>query len=362
MTQKRIAFALYSLQGGGAERMVSRLANAFVALGLQVDIVLLDGAMHIDYNLDRRVEIIDCGFPLLKGKIRRRIKTIFAIRDYIINNHPNVVFCYLFTTLPFFILANLGLDCSCKIVGSQRTNPKAIQACYRAVVYPFLFCCDGFVFQTTKVMNYYPGWLQEKSVVIGNIAPKMQKKERRQIIENAVCSAGRLHADKDYATLLRAFALVLHSVPNASLHIYGDGPLKEELQGIVAGLQISHQVVFEGFSKNLEDELTQYAIFAFSSKAEGLPNSLMEAMAAGLACVATDCDYGPSELIEDGVNGYLVPVGDENKMAEKLIYLLQHEAKRVELQTEAKKIIYRFSEANIINAYLDYAKIVCERQ
>ncbi len=354
----RIVFALSGLQGGGSERMVSRLANAFVTLGIRVDIILLFDAVHIDYEIDKRIRIFDFGFPFLRGRVRKKIRQIFAIRDYIRNNHPNLIFCYSYTMLPYFVLANVGLHCGCKIVGSQRANPKVFSAYYRFISFFFLLACDGFVFQTVKMMKCYPIWLQKKSVVIGNIAPVIQETEK-QIVENAVCSVGRLHTDKDYATLLRAFAQVLQSVPNASLHIYGDGPLKEDLQRMTVTLRIFQHVIFEGFSKTVEHELRKYTIFAFSSKAEGMPNALMEAMAAGLACVATDCDFGPAELIEDGVNGYLVPVGDADRMAERLVYLLRDGKKRNEIQRNACKISDTFAEEKIINAYLDYVKKVC---
>ena len=360
--ENRIAFGIFSLRGGGAERMISRLANAMVKQGIHVDIILLGDAKHQDYIIDNNIVLYDFEFPLCKSKIEKKVKQIWAIRGYMKKCQPKLVFCFLFTILPFFVLANIGLNHACKIVGTQRTNPKIIKWYHRAIVYPFLFKCDGFVFQTMKVRNSYSEWLREKSVVIGNIAPRVDSNRNKQIIKCAVCSIGRLHTDKDYETLLRAFAQVLRIVPDASLHIYGQGPLKEELQQMTADLCISHNVIFEGFSKNVENELNKYDIFACSSKGEGMPNALMEALAAGLACVATDCDYGPAELIEDGVNGYLVPVGDENKMAEKILYLLQHEEKRKEIQTEARKISNRFSEENIVNAYLNYARKVCDRK
>ena len=155
---------------------------------------------------------------------------------------------------------------------------------------------------------------------------------------------------------------VLKTVPAASLHIYGEGPMENEVKSLANRLCTPGSVVFEGFSRNIEMELQRYDIFAFSSKAEGMPNALLEAMSAGLACVATDCDFGPSELIEDGVSGYLVPVGDAELMADRLVRLLRDEGKRKKMQKEAKKILDIFSEEKIVNRYLDYAKQICRKK
>ncbi|MBQ8699601.1 MAG: glycosyltransferase [Schwartzia sp.] len=358
----RVAFIVFSLRGGGAERMVSRLANSFVNKGIRVDIILLFDANHIEYEIDRRIHIVDCSYLTIKWKTKKKVIQIYRIHKYILEHRPDVIFSFILTTVPFSILAKTGLGQYCKIIGSQRTNPKSIKWYYRLIANPFFYACDGIIFQTKRVMDEYPAYIREKSTVIGNIAPRVlprTDKEKNLVIQDAICAVGRLHSDKDWETLFLAFAQVLRFVPGASLHIYGKGPLEQDLRKLSLRLQISKRVVFEGFSKDVIEVMKKYEIFAFSSKAEGMPNALMEAMAAGLACVATDCDYGPSELIEDGKNGYLVPVGDENKMAERLIYLLQHDETRKRMQMEARKISERFSEERIVNAYLSYAQQVC---
>ena len=339
----KIAFVIFSLRGGGAERMVSRLSNAFVNKGVSVDILLLFDSTNISYDIDERVSIHDFCYGDIKGKQVRKLVQILAIRKYIKNNHPDVVFCYIITTLPFAIIANIGLGHSCKIIGSQRTNPGNIPWHYRAIVNPFLRMCDGFVFQT-------------KGVVIGNIAPDNCGIHEANIDQMDICSVGRLHEDKDFETVIKAMARILRNKPEVKLHIYGEGPRKTALITLAEMLNVKDNIIFEGFVTNISEELNKYDIFVFSSKAEGMPNALIEAMAGGLACVATDCRFGPSDLIQDGYNGYLVPVSNDVIMADRILELINNKEMRMKIMQEARKITEIYSEDKIVDDYLMYAR------
>lgn len=355
----RIAFVIFSLMGGGAERMVSRLSNNFVRRGVDVDILLLFTNENRAYTIDEKIEVIDVCFPEIKNKTVRKIRQIMAIRTYIKDKHPDVMFSFIITTIPFVVLGNFGLKNKAKIIGSQRTNPKMISLIYRMIVQPFLRLCDGFVFQTNGAREFYPNWLKTKSRVIGNIAPDVHVSRDGLHGHQEICATGRLHKDKDYETVIKSISVVKRTHPSIHLHIYGEGPKKEELRTLVTQLDLDNNITFEGFSKKLEEELIKYDIYVFSSKAEGMPNSLIEAMSTGMACIATDCDYGPSDLINDGINGYLVPVGDYNAMAEKICIMLDDMNMRKKIMLEAKKISEKYSENKITEEYLTYAQHVC---
>lgn len=359
----KIGFLSFALHGGGAERMVSRLANAFVEKGNEVTIYMMDTS-DIAYALDERIRIVDSNIDYSQSRIKRRIQIIKAlfgtIRRDIKKEQTEVLFAFLIAMVPFALLATWGVHC--KVIGSERTNPKALTKFYKAVVKFVTPFCDGYVFQTKGAMMCYPAAVRKKATVIGNIVPKVAESNYDNRKKCGICSAGRLHTDKDYKTLLYAFEKVKQKYPEAALTIFGQGEQKEELETLCGELKIADSVFFDGFVKNLPERLCEFPIFAFSSKAEGMPNVLAEAMAAGLACVSADCEFGPSELIEDGKNGFLVPVGDSDKMAERLIWLLQHEEEGKKIGQEALLITEKFSEEKIVNRYLDYAEGTIRRK
>lgn len=398
----KISFLIFSLQNGGAERMICRLAGGLAEKGENVSILVFD-KRSLSYEIPPKVQVIDLRktdagvsgsretdldvsdlhvrqpgisglhFSVWEKAVEFVIKPLRNIRRHITENQPDVMFCFTVIMIPYAVLANAGLRRRCKVIGAERTNPRVVKKLYRAVVRLFLHGCDGFVFQTEGAKACYPKWLQKRGTVIGNIAPRCRKREwtakdgmERSIaecadMEHAVCSVGRLHKAKDFDTLLRAFQLVARQDGQAALYIYGDGPLKEDLQNLACRLGIAGRVFFMGFSRNMMAEFDRYEIFAFSSRAEGMPNALLEAMSAGLACVSSDCEFGPSELITGGVNGYLVPPGDFQAMAQRLAMLLQNQELRREMGRRAQAVSERFSEKKIAGAFLKYAKHIAQR-
>ena len=130
-----------------------------------------------------------------------------------------------------------------------------------------------------------------------------------------ILAVGRLTKAKDYPTLLRAFALISKK-KKVRLVILGEGEERKSLKNLVRGLDISENIAFLGFQKNPYKYMQKANIFVLSSKREGFPNVLVEAMACGVSVVSTDCQSGPNEIIKNGENGVLVPVGDEKTLAE----------------------------------------------
>lgn len=166
-----------------------------------------------------------------------------------------------------------------------------------------------------------------------------------------VLAAGRLVPQKDYPTLLRAFAEVRKARP-ARLAILGDGPLRQELEGLAAQLGIADDVRFLGFDKNPFRYMARCAVFVLSSVHEGFGSVIAQAMACGAAVVATDCPFGPSEIIAaPGRDGLLVPVGDVKKLAASIGYLLDHEEERRGMGARARMSAQRFAAPAIAQRY-----------
>lgn len=352
----KIMFLVYSLSGGGAERMVARLANEFVNTGNQVSIAVFS-ADNIVYDIDERISIVDLSTDPM-NKIKKLKTRINLLKLGIEKHKPDVLFAFTISMVPFAIKAVKGTGC--KVIGAERANPKALDSKYQAVIKLISPKCDGYVFQTNGAKNYYPVKTQKKSCVIGNIAPFVGEYEKNKVMKNHICTAARLHTDKDYETLIRAMKRVVDNTDDAVLHIYGDGPLKESLEKLSNELNIADNIVFEGFSKNMIEEYKKYEMFVFSSKFEGMPNALIEAMSCGLAVVSSDCEYGPSDIIDDGVNGFLVPVGDETAMANRITELINDDKLRSSFEKEAKRVQEKYSKEHIVNQYYEYAQKVIQ--
>jgi glycosyltransferase involved in cell wall biosynthesis len=149
-------------------------------------------------------------------------------------------------------------------------------------------------------------------------------------------ACGRFVEQKDYPTMLEAL-LQIRRAHDVRLAILGDGPLRGEIEALAKTLGLSDSIAFLGFDPNPLKYMARGYVFIQSSRAEGLPGTLIQSMAVGTPVIATDCDFGPREVIESGVNGWLVPVGDAAALAAKTIDLLKHREQRDAFGREARR-------------------------
>ena len=162
---------------------------------------------------------------------------------------------------------------------------------------------------------------------------------------------GRLVREKGFDLLLKAFSTVKKSYPEWSLTILGEGSLRSELECLSQSLDIVNSVHFLGRVKNPYEYLQQADIFVMSSRFEGFPNALCEAMACGLPVISTDCPSGPPEIIRDGVDGILVKNENVEALTEAMSHLISDEKQRQKLGNAAKAITQRFNLDNIMDVW-----------
>ena len=165
-----------------------------------------------------------------------------------------------------------------------------------------------------------------------------------------VLGVGRLVPQKDFRTLIDAFALVRKRVP-ARLVILGEGPLRADLAQHARDGGVDHLVALAGYDKNPFKYMARADVFAFSSRHEGLGNALIQAMACGTAVVSTDCPSGPNEIVTEGHDGYLVPVGDASALADRIVELLTDDELRRRMGTNAAASAERFSTDAVVARY-----------
>jgi glycosyltransferase involved in cell wall biosynthesis len=165
-----------------------------------------------------------------------------------------------------------------------------------------------------------------------------------------VVACARLVQQKDYATLLDAFALVRARVA-ARLFVLGEGPLRAELERRARELGVAADVCFFGFDKNPFKYMARSRILMHASRVEGLPGALIQTMACGTPVVSTDCDFGPREVITPGTDGYLVPVGDARSLAERAVELISNRSLRDRMGQAARLSASRFTTTASLERY-----------
>ncbi len=198
----------------------------------------------------------------------------------------------------------------------------------------------------------FPPHIRNKGVVIPNPLreglPDVWSGER----ERKIAVVGRLEPQKNHAMLIRAFAGFVKKFPEYELCIFGKGGLEQELKHMAKDLGIGEKVSFPGFRKNVLEIIRSYRMFVLSSDYEGIPNSLMEAMALGIPCIATDCPIGgPGLCIKDGENGILIPVGAYRELQTAMEKIAGNESLAKELGKNAEEIRKRFSVEEVGRAW-----------
>lgn len=347
MRKKNIHFIMPSMEGGGAERVVSVLASYFYKSGRDVTIHLFNRDA-IEYEIPQGITI-DRETLCKKQNLAKKWHRFFHIRKLMIK-YPNDVFISFFSMFNLYTLA-AGIGLQTDIIVSERLDPRKSIPNKK-----FLFWLRNklyarakqIVFQTPDAKDFFPKNIREKGVVIAN--PLKEGLPERFIGErrHEVVTFARLEPQKNYPLLLDAFEQFSQRHPDYILKIYGKGTMEEKLKDIVRKKGMEEKVQFNGFVKNLHETIRGAMMFVLPSDYEGLSNSMLEALAIGLPCVCTDCPPGGAKMfIKSGENGILVPVRDSAVMCEAMCWIAEQEGFRNRLSINAEKLRFELTTESI---------------
>lgn len=368
MGKTKIAFFLPNLGGGGTERSIVKLLDGLNKENFQTSLLLGKAKGPFLKEVPKRIlvkELNSSGVSFL----------LFKLIKYLQQERPDIFVSFLSHVNAISVLAKIFSKTKTKLIISERTTFSHTPEITKTTKNKLL----AFFFLKPLVRFTYP--LADAIVCVSKgVAEDLSRflgtKKKIKVIYNPIVSnklyiltdqpvehplflnqkvpiilaVGRLTKAKDYPTLLRAFALICKK-KKTHLVILGEGEERKNLENLVNKLNLLENIAFLGFQKNPYKYMGKASIFVLSSKREGFPNVLVEAMACGIPVVSTDCQSGPNEIIKNGENGILVPVSDEKSLAEAILQVLNNYPLQKKISAEGKKRAQDFTTEKSVKEY-----------
>lgn len=350
---RRIIFVTISMTGGGTERVISVLANYWASHGAVVTIVMIAGD-EVAYDLNKNI-VVKRVSGATGGDTRGRIERIRRMRDVFRADSNATIIAMGSVASMFTAIALLGLKN--RLIVSERNDPgrlnyrpiKSYEKMLRNLLY---HRASTVVFQTDMAMELFSYTIRKKGIIImnpvdENLPEPMDYEQRGKYI----ISAGRINKKKNLRLLVEAFNEFYKNHKDYKLLIYGEGEESKNIEQYISELGLDESAIMKGFSNNVCGEMNQARIFVSSSDSEGISNSIVEAMAMGMAVIATDCPVGGSRmLIDSGNNGVLIGVGNKNELVDALNHVTDINIAK-SYADKAKEVRTKYSVSEIISKW-----------
>jgi len=370
--RKKLLIFLGSLTGGGTERVVSSLSKYLAKKKFSVTVVTLDSTERDFYRLDNKVQRIAmdvAGATAGIGKLFDNIRRVYLFRKILKKQKPDIVLGMITRHAVISLIASAGLPV--KVAVSERNYPAkrknhSMWELLRSVFYRF---ADMHVVQTKKIAEWVEGNAGAKNVrvipnsiswPIARFKPILLPENYIQPAEKLILAAGTFKHQKGFDLLLKAAVKLLPYYPSWKLVILGEEKnesgsrgLREQFENIIAENGLIGRILLPGRAGNIGEWFERADIFVLSSRFEGFPNVLLEAMASGCASVSFDCDTGPSDLIKQKENGILVPPGETGALEAQIRHLIDNPALRKEISGKARKVREFYSEEKVLGEWAE---------
>ncbi len=353
----KLLFFIFSLNGGGAERVTVNLANHWAAKGWKITVVTLTAADQDAYALDSSITRISLKMAgpsrSIAHGLTQNFRRVRALRQALLDIEPDIAVAMMDTSCITLALAARGLT-GIVAAGSIRVHPpdvpaKAIWKGIQSVAYGQL---SAIVAQTQATASWLAANTNARRIeVIPNPIQWPLPHCGPELEPDAVCKSGRklllavgrLVPQKGFDLLIDAFAKLSEHHRDWDLGIMGEGPERHRLEQEIFAKGLGQRVFLPGWAGNMADWYERANLYAMSSRFEGFPNTLAEAMAHGLPTVSFDCDAGPKDIIRHGMDGFLVPREDVPALAAALNQLMSDADLRQRFGCAAREIRDRYS-------------------
>ncbi len=365
----KVTLVIYSMGSGGAERVMSIIANYWASHNWEVTLLTLVSQTEPPfYQLDPRIKVNQLGISGNSSNVLEAItnswQRIKALRAAIIRSQANVVISFMDTGNVLTILAcqnsNIPVIVSEHIYPALTTASKTWQSLMR---WTYRYA-DLVTVLTQNAVSFFPAEKGYRTVVMPNpvLTPSPVITPKKLSPKLSLIAIGRLTPQKGFDILIKAFSQIHQKYPDWHLTILGEGPSRPQLEELRSELQLTELVHMPGQVQDVNNRLRQADIFVMSSRFEGFPMALCEAMACGLPVISADCLSGPREIIEGGVNGILVDPENVDALVAGLESLISDPIKRQKLSQAAPQILERFGLEQVMSLWEDAIKQVLDRQ
>lgn len=345
----KICLIIHSLKIGGMEQVMALLAQNFSEKEkTEVHLILIGRNRKISYSLSDSIALHRPKFKFDNSKrIRHTLKTIKFLRSKVKQIQPEVVLSFGEIWNNLVLISLYGLNIS--VIISDRSTPAKYLGTFHNFLKDILYpAAAGYIAQTEKAKEVClkNNW-NNNVLVSGNPIRQIPKKNNKK--ENIILFVGRLIKTKQIGRLIKMFTDVRQTGWRLKI-VGGDAKkklLSKEYQKLIDELNANSYISLEGQQKNVEDYYNRSKIFAFPSSSEGFPNVIGEAQSAGLPVVAFDCIAGPSDIVKNEKNGFLVPLNDFKKFAECLKLLMKKPQLRKKMGERGRKDVQKFNSKAI---------------
>lgn len=350
---KKICFLIANLSGkGGTERVTCYLASALTKNGYEVDIISCQGSSS-NYSVDLSVKIKYLNAENVRNPIVRKVNNIYEIYKYVKKRQIDYIIAVDIYIYLYLLPVQLFNGTKCIAWEHFNYYISSMKSSGLARKMASVFADQIVVLGKQDLENYKKNYKNIHNIRYIYNPVNFNSENDYNIDSKEIIAVGRLTNQKGFDRLIDIWNIIEHknNVDGWNLKIYGEGELKDDLQEKINEYGLSN-IKLMGYTENIEKVMENAAIFLLTSRYEGFVLVLIEALTKKIPCISFDCKEGPREIIDNGVNGYIVEDDNIDKYAEKLYYLMSNNKVRKTFSANSQKDLYRFDIDRVIKEWI----------